>query len=95
MDAAKAVFGPDPAIAYIEFDYFRWCPPGYFCVMSTWNDGHVIFHMNGLRPDINLDVAADASGRVTASSPPARAFAILDRQARDAVAPPPKRRRKG
>lgn len=69
VDAAKAVFGPDPAIAYIEFNYFRWCPPGYFCVMSTWNDGHVIFHMNGLRPDINLDVAADESGTVTASSP--------------------------
>lgn len=67
--AAKAVVGPDPAIAYIEFDYFRWCPPGYFCVMSTWNDGHVIFHMNGLRPDILVDVVADESGRVTASSP--------------------------
>jgi len=67
--AAKAVVGPDPAIAYIEFDYFRWCPPGYFCRMSTWNDGHVIFHMNGLRPDILVDVVADESGRVTASSP--------------------------
>jgi hypothetical protein len=37
--------------------------------MSTWNDGHVIFHMNGLRPDILVDVVADESGRVTASSP--------------------------
>ena len=69
VDAAKALVGSDPAIAYIEFNYFRWCPPGYFCVMSTWNDGHVIFHMKGLRPDISLDVAADESGRVTASSP--------------------------
>ena len=33
--AAEAVVGPDPAIAYIEFNYVRWCPPGYFCAMST------------------------------------------------------------
>lgn len=67
--AAEAVVGPDPAIAYIEFDYRRWCPPGMFCVLSTWNDGHVIFHMNGLRPDILVQVVADGAGRVTASSP--------------------------
>jgi len=67
--AAKAVVGPDAAIASIEFDYFRWCPRGDFCVMSTWNDGRVIFHVKGLRPDILVDVVADESGRVTASSP--------------------------
>ena len=67
--AAKAVVAPDPAIAYIEFDYGRWCPPGFFCVMSTMNDGHVIFHVNGLRPDILVQVVADEAGRVTASSP--------------------------
>ena len=67
--AAKAVVGPDPAITYIEFDYLRWCPPGFFCAMSTFNDGHVIFHMNGQRPDIVVQVMADEAGRVTASSP--------------------------
>jgi len=67
--AAKAVVGPDAAITSIEFDYFRWCTRGDFCVMSTWNDGHVIFHVKGLRPDILVNVVADASGRVTASSP--------------------------
>ena len=67
--AAEAVVGPDPAIAYIEFDYLRWCPPGTFCVVSTMNDGHVIFHMRGLRPDILVEVVADEAGKVTASSP--------------------------
>lgn len=67
--AAKAVVGPDSASAYIEFDYFFWCPPGAFCAMSTWNDGHVIFHMRGLRPDVVVQVVADDAGRVTASSP--------------------------
>ena len=67
--AAKAVVGPDPAIASIEFDYFFWCPPGMFCVASTMNDGHVIFHMKGQRPDILVTVVADKAGRVTASSP--------------------------
>lgn len=69
MAAAEAVVGPDPAIAYIEFDYLRWCPPGMFCVVSTMNDGHVIFHMRGLRPDILVEVVADEAGKVTASSP--------------------------
>jgi hypothetical protein len=67
--AAKAVVGPDPAIADIEFDYGRWCPPGYFCVMSTMNDGHVIFHMKGVRPDILVSVVADEAGKVTTSNP--------------------------
>jgi len=67
--AARAVVGPGQGIAFIEFDYFRWCPPGYFCVASTLNDGHVIFHMKDPRPDIVVDVAADDAGRVTASRP--------------------------
>jgi hypothetical protein len=67
--AAKAVVGPDPGIAYIEFDYRRWCPPGYFCTYSGLNDGHVIFHVTGQRPDILVTVVADKAGTVTASSP--------------------------
>ncbi len=67
--AAEAVVGPDPAIAYIEFDFGRWCPPGDYCVLSTANDGHVIFHVHGLRPDILVQVRADEAGRVIASSP--------------------------
>ncbi len=67
--AARGVVGSDPAIAYIEFDYLFWCPPGDFCVWSGFNDGHVIFHMNGKRPDIVVDVMADEAGRVKASSP--------------------------
>jgi hypothetical protein len=69
VTAAEAALGPDLAIASIEFDYFFWCPPGYFCVASTLNDGHVIFHMNGERPDMVVDVVADAAGSVTASKP--------------------------
>jgi hypothetical protein len=67
--AAEAVVGPDPAIAYIEFDFGRWCPSGYFCALSTMNDGHVIFHVKGLRPDILVQVRADEAGKVTAASP--------------------------
>lgn len=67
--AAEAVIAPDPAIAYIEFGYRRWCPPGYFCVASGPNDGHVIFHVKGRGPDILVQVVADEAGRVTASSP--------------------------
>jgi hypothetical protein len=67
--AAKTVVGPDPAIAYIEFDYFRLCPPGMFCVWSGMNDGHVIFHMKGRRPDILVNVVADKVGMVKASNP--------------------------
>lgn len=67
--AAKAAVGPDPNIASIEFAYFFWCPPGAFCVASTLNDGHVIFHMAGDRPDIVVDVRSDQAGSVTASKP--------------------------
>jgi len=67
--AAEAVVGADPGITYIEFDYRRWCPPGYFCVASGLNDGHVIFHVKGRGPDILVTVVADKAGTVTASSP--------------------------
>ena len=67
--AAEAVVGPDPAIAYIEFHFGRWCPPGFFCVMSLPNTGYVIFHVKGLRSDILVTVVADEAGTVTASSP--------------------------
>jgi len=67
--AAEALVGADPGITYIEFDYRRWCPPGYFCVASGLNDGHVIFHVKGRGPDILVTVVADKAGTVTASSP--------------------------
>jgi hypothetical protein len=67
--AAEAVVGADPGITYIEFDYRRWCPPGYFCVASGLNDGHVIFHVKGRGPDILVTVVADKAGTVSASSP--------------------------
>jgi hypothetical protein len=67
--AAEAVVVPDPGIAYIEFDYLRYCPPGMFCTWSGFNDGHVIFRAKGRRPDILVNVHADEAGRVTASSP--------------------------
>jgi hypothetical protein len=64
--AAKQHVGPDPAVVSIEFGYGWWCPPGFFCVMSPPNAGHVIFHTRGRRPDIVVSVKADAAGRVTA-----------------------------
>jgi hypothetical protein len=69
VDAAEAVVGADPDITSIEFDYRRWCPPGFFCVLSGLNDGHVIFHMDGPGPDIVVSVVADKAGAVSASSP--------------------------
>ena len=67
--AAEALVGADPGIVSIEFDYLRWCPPGFYCALSGLNDGHVIFHIAGLGPDILVDVVADKAGRVSASSP--------------------------
>ena len=69
MAAAEAVVGPVPGIAYIEFRYWRWCPPGEYCAITTDNDGHVIFHMKGLRPDILVQLHVDAAGQVIAESP--------------------------
>jgi len=67
--AAKASVGPDPDISSIEFHYFFWCPPGEYCAITTADDGHVVFHFTGLRPDILVQVWVDAAGGVTASSP--------------------------
>jgi hypothetical protein len=67
--AAEAVVRPDLAIAYIEFRFGYWCPPGYYCALPFWNDGHVIFHVKGQRPDLLVQVSADEDGRVTAESP--------------------------
>jgi hypothetical protein len=67
--AATAVVGADPGIISIEFDYRRWCPPGFFCALSGLNDGHVIFHMAGQGPDILVNVVADTAGTVRAASP--------------------------
>lgn len=64
--AAKDLVGPDPAIAYIEFHFGFWCPPGAFCAMSQPNTGHVIFHTKGRRSDILVSVKADDAGKVTA-----------------------------
>ena len=67
--AAERVIAPDLAVAWIEFDYLHWCPPGDFCAWSGLNDGHVIFHVAGAGPDEVVQVTADAAGRVTASKP--------------------------
>jgi hypothetical protein len=67
--AAEAALGPDPGIASIEFHYRYLCPPGNFCVVTTENDGHVIFHLTRRRPDIVVQIHTDQSGRVIASSP--------------------------
>ena len=67
--AAKAVVGPDPAVAYIEFAFGSWCPPGTFCALSLPNTGHVVFHRKGLLPDLLVGVTADATGQVTATEP--------------------------
>ncbi len=48
--AAKAVVGPDPAVAYIEFAFGSWCPPGTFRALSLPNTGHVVFHRKGPAP---------------------------------------------
>jgi hypothetical protein len=67
--AAEAIVGPVPGIAYIEFRYGRWCPPGRYCAITTDTDGHVIFHVHGLRPDILVQVHVDDAGQVVAESP--------------------------
>jgi hypothetical protein len=70
VTAAEAAVGPDPDISSIEFHYFFFCPPGVYCAIKTANDGHVIFHLSGLRPDILVQVHVDEEGGgVTASSP--------------------------
>ena len=67
--AASELVGPDQGIAYVEFHYGRWCPPGAFCALSLPNQGYVIFHTRGLRPDVLVAVKADDAGKVTASDP--------------------------
>jgi len=67
--AAEAAIGPQSGISVIEFHYFFWCAPGRYCGITTANNGHVIVHLTGGRPDILVEVWADGVGRVTASSP--------------------------
>lgn len=67
--AAKVVVGPQPALAYVEFAFGFWCPPGAFCAASLPNTGHVIFHRKSLLPDLLVGVTADDAGRVTATQP--------------------------
>ncbi|TMB55960.1 MAG: hypothetical protein E6J47_06010 [Chloroflexi bacterium] len=67
--AAEAAVGADPGITSIEFHYFFWCRPGVYCSITTANNGHVIFHLTGLRPDILVQVWVDEAGGVAASSP--------------------------
>lgn len=67
--AAEALVGPDPAVTSIEFAYGFYCPPGYFCVLSAPNEGHVVFHRQTPRPDLVVDVRSDDTGKVTAFDP--------------------------
>lgn len=67
--AAKAVVGPDQAVAYIEFAFGYWCPPGAYCALSLPNTGHVVFHRKGLLPNLLVGVTADDAGKVTATQP--------------------------
>jgi hypothetical protein len=67
--AARRVVGPDPALAYIEFHYGGWCPPGARCAALGPSHGYVIVHTKGLRSDVLVAVTADAAGKVTASDP--------------------------
>ncbi len=69
--AAKAVVGPDPAVADIEFAFGAWCPPGAFCALTLPNTGHVVFHRKGPLPDLLVRVTADGAGKVTATQPTA------------------------
>jgi hypothetical protein len=67
--AAEAQVGDDSGITSIEFHYFFWCPPGYYCTITTANDGHVVFRVKGRRGDIVVQVYVDETGTVIASSP--------------------------
>lgn len=67
--AAKDVVGPQPALAYIEFAFGHWCPPGALCAISLPNTGHVVFHRKSLFPDLLVGVTADGTGKVTATQP--------------------------
>lgn len=71
MAAARAVVGPDGAVATIEF-YVGWgplCGPGQFCTLLLSNTGHVFFRRTGGLPDLVVRVTADKAGKVTASAP--------------------------
>jgi hypothetical protein len=65
--AALAVVGSQPDVAFIEFAYGLWCPPGASCRGSRPNEGNVIVHQAGQQPDIVVKVTADETGKVTAA----------------------------
>ena len=67
--AARALAGPGVVADRIEFAYGYYCPPGYFCVASGPNEGHVIFRRPAPGPDLVVQVSADPAGRVTAQGP--------------------------
>ena len=67
--AAKAVVGPQPALAYIEFGIGFWCPPGASCAVALPNRGFVVFHRKSLLPDLLVNVTEDDTGKVTATQP--------------------------
>ena len=68
--AALAVIPPSQGIAYAEFHYGFYCPPGVMPCPSTRPDrGYVVFHTKVRGPDIWVRVSADGSGAVSASAP--------------------------
>jgi hypothetical protein len=67
--AAEAVVGLQPAVAYIEFAFGYWCPPGAFCAASLPNTGYVVFHRKGRLPDLLVAVTADETGKARATEP--------------------------
>jgi hypothetical protein len=73
--AAEAVAPPTPMTAFIEFSFGKWCPEqGAPCGPATSaNTGYVVFRNCVGRlcaaDDLVVVVAADGTGRVTASAP--------------------------
>lgn len=65
--ARAAVVGrlTDVPIVGTEFHFRRWCPPGFFCALTTDDDGYVVVHLYYGRPDLLVQVSADANGNVT------------------------------
>ena len=71
VDAALRARPADevPLVTSIEFKHGWYCPPGYFCVLTTWStDGHVFLREAAPGHDVVVDVQAAKDGSVVVLS---------------------------
>jgi hypothetical protein len=67
--AALAVVPAYEAIAYVEFHFGSYCPPGAYCAATFPDRGYVVVHLKVRGPDLWVGVSVTDKGVMSTTAP--------------------------